>query len=434
MKFETRELGHGVTFGAVDTDKFKNGYFSLNYILPLTERLVSECNVLTNVLLRGTKKHPSVSSLSKHIGMMYDPVVEVSASKTSRALIFRAGAYFLDSAYLPKGDTTDTLGEVARLLSELLTEPLVTDGAFSAEYTESEKKRQIDRIRSKINNKDTYALGRCSTLMLGDIPAAVDALGTEEAVNGVTPSSLYETLTFILNECPIEAVFVGRFTKEAEETVTGLISSLTEKRDPKSIAPMPRLIKPAPFTEPKSVSEDISATQGRMVMGFSMPSTGDSTASAEVFNEIFGGSPVSRLFMNVRERLQLCYYCASAQNHNLNVMYVRSGIDRENEELAREEILRQLKLLCDPESISDSEMSAARLGIINSYRAICDSSAQYATWYINRRLSEKHTDISLCIDEINAVQKSDVSRVAAGVTLNINYFLNGIEEGEQNEP
>ncbi len=430
MKIEARALGHGVTFGAVDTDKFKNGYFSLNYILPLTERLVSECNVLTNVLLRGTKKHPSVSSLSGHIGMMYDPVVEVSASKTSRALIFRVGAYFLDSAYLPKGDKTDTLGEVAGLLAEILTEPLVTDGAFSEECTESEKKRQTDRIRSKINNKDFYALERCSTLMLGDIPAAADALGTEESVRGVTTTSLYETLQFILNECPIEAVFVGRFTREAEATVIGLITSLTEKRSEEGLIPMPRLIKPTPFKEPKSVSEDISASQGRMVMGFSVPDNGECTASIEVFNEIFGGSPISRLFMNVRERLQLCYYCASAQNYNLNVMYVRSGIDRENEELAREEILRQLKLLGDPENISDAEMHAARLGLINSYRAICDSPAQYATWYINRRLSERHTDISRCINEINAVQRSDVSNVAAGIKLNINYFLNGTEETE----
>ena len=46
-------------------------------------------------------------------------------------------------------------------------------------------------------------------------------LGTEEAVSAVTPSSLYEMLDFILKKCPAEAVFAGKFSKDAEKTDGG---------------------------------------------------------------------------------------------------------------------------------------------------------------------------------------------------------------------
>ncbi len=427
MKVENRTLGKGVTLGIINTDKFKNNYFAVNFLLPLSDKSISECNVLASVLLRGTKRHPSVSSISKHIGMIYDPSIEVSATKTSSALVFKIGAYFLCNEYLPKNEKTDVFGEVTSLMTELLTEPVTENGVLSATFTESEKKRQIDKIKARINNKDSYALSRCNTLMLGDIPAACEALGTEAAVSAVTPKSLYETLNFILKKCPLEAVFAGKLTKSAEKTATDFITSLVADRDEAELIPYPTVIKPSFGGEPKDITEDISATQGRMVMGFSMPNAGERTGAVEVFNEIFGGSPVSRLFANVRERLQLCYYCASAQNLGLNVMYVRSGINRENLDEARGEIMRQLMLLKNPENISAEELSAAKLGIVSSYNSTCDSPVRYASWYINRRIAGKHTDIEECKRDVSVADAKSVSDVACAVKPVINYFLNGVE-------
>lgn len=426
MSIEIRSLGAGATLGIINTDKFKNSYFAVNFLLPINDKNIAECNVLASVLLRGTQKYPNMSALSKHIGMIYDPNIEVSATKTARAVVFKVGAYFLSNDYLPKNEKTDVFGETASLMLDFLKAPFTENGALSVSYTESEKKRQIDRIKARINNKDSYALSRCSSLLLGDIPAACESLGTEEAVNAVTPESLYGMLSFILEKCPIEAVFAGKFTSDAEKTALDFIFSLTKGRREEDLIPVPELIKPSFYGEVRSVTEDVSATQGRMVMGFSMPRT-EENAAVTVFNEVFGGSPVSRLFTNVRERLQLCYYCASAQNFALDIMYVRSGINKENVELAREEILRQLDDLRASENISDEELYSAKLGMISEYKATRDSVMRYASWYINRRISGKDTDIDRCIENVENVDAAAVSEVARGVTLQLNYFLNGIE-------
>ena len=270
---------------------------------------------------------------------------------------------------------------------------------------------------------------RCNTHFLGNIPAACDSKGTEESVNAVTPKSLYEMLNFIIKKCPVEAVFAGKFNKKTEETLLTLLSAIAAKRTEDDIIPCPKLVKPSFGDKVLNVTEDISANQGRMVMGFHVMRSGEDTAPYEVFNDIFGGSPVSRLFTNVRERLQLCYYCSSAQNLNLDVMYVRSGINPENTELAKGEILSQLESLKFPESISDEELSAAKTGILSAYKTTCDGLTQYASWYTNRRISGRHTDIERCIEAVSKVDKAAVSAVARGIKPVINYFLNGTEKG-----
>jgi predicted Zn-dependent peptidase len=80
--------------------------------------------------------------------------------------------------------------------------------------------------------------------------------------------------------------------------------------------------------------------------------------AAILFNEIFGGSPASKLFMNVRERLSLCYYCSSHYDSYFGNMTVSSGVDGANAELAKREILAQLEDM-KAGKISDVEFSAA---------------------------------------------------------------------------
>ena len=53
MKIENRALGIGATLGVIKTDKFKNNYFALNFLLPLNDENIAKCNVLSSVLLRG---------------------------------------------------------------------------------------------------------------------------------------------------------------------------------------------------------------------------------------------------------------------------------------------------------------------------------------------------------------------------------------------
>ena len=165
-----------------------------------------------------------------------------------------------------------------------------------------------------------------------------------------------------------------------------------------------------------------------MVLNFSIPRRNACDASPMIFDEIFGASPVSRLFTNVRERLSLCYYCASSYNMPLSRFVVRSGLDIANKGKAYDEIMRQIGLLSDPENISDEELMMAKKSRISAYKALGDSPARYAEWYISRSILGVDTDYGRMIDAINNVTKADVASVARDMKLTVSYFLDGNEK------
>ena len=40
---------------------------------------------------------------------------------------------------------------------------------------------------------------------------------------------------------------------------------------------------------------------------------------------LFGGTPNSKLFLNVREKLSLCYYCSASYNSMKGIMLVQAA-------------------------------------------------------------------------------------------------------------
>lgn len=62
-----------------------------------------------------------------------------------------------------------------------------------------------------------------------------------------------------------------------------------------------------------------------------------------MMNGVYGGSLTSKLFMNVREKMSLCYYASSGTERFKGVMVVSSGVDMDKYETARKEIMAQLE-------------------------------------------------------------------------------------------
>lgn len=434
MGIKSWEIAPGAEAALIPSDKFKSSFFSLNFQLPLSDEYITQSNLLSAVLIRGCEKYKTSAELGRRIAMLYDPDISIRTAKTPHALLFRVNVYFPDSRYIPAFESDagcgDIFDEVTGLVSELLTAPLTENGGLLPGYVAGEKKNQIDCIRARINNKDAYAAYRGEKLTLGNIPYACDSLGTEEELERATPESLYRLLKLILGRAKLLAVFAGNYGKDPEKKIERFIMSLLGERRAEDILQCPKPEMPVKPENASEYTEEIDAVQSRLVlaydMGQGMPGISpDRAAAFAVFNDIFGASAVSRLFLNVRERLNLCYYCSSVQQPSTGIMYVMSGISEENRELVIAETQRQLNSMCDPESITEEDMAGAKENILSSYRMLPDSLVQYAEWYISRDVSGRSTDTERYVSALKAVTKEDVASVAAKARLIVSYFLRG---------
>ncbi len=424
MKINEKQYSKGVECGIIDTKKFKTDYFCLSYTLPMTEYNISAASVLAFVISRGTQKHKTLLDINRHLVSLYDADTSVYVSKSAGGLTFRISAAMLDSVYATDG--CDVFGGTLDFIREILFAPLAVDGELNDEYTASEKKRAYDRIDAEINNKDRFALQRANALAYADTPFALSENGTKQCIDGITPSSLYEMLTFITTGCPAQAVFAGNYTEQKAHSLDKFLYEIAQKNNGARLSQTEN--KLPCFDKAVAVAEEVAAKQGRMVLNFDIGKRAYTDAAPMIFDEIFGASPVSRLFANVRERMSLCYYCASSYIMPLGAVIIRSGLDKDNAPKAKEEIQRQIKLLSEPENITDEELDTAKISRISVYKALSDSTSRYADWYLSRRLMGAPADIEQMISAINAVTKEDVAAVAKNMRLRLDYFLDGKED------
>ena len=175
-----RELFPGVWLRAVHTNKFKSSYLSVTLLAPLDRKTAGANALIPEVLRRGSAVHPDMESLSAALDELYGGAIEPAVRKRGETQCVGFAASFLDDAYALKGEKI--LEPAADLLCELLLKPYTQDGHFCPDYTAGEKANLIDRIRSQINDKRTYATQRLTQEMCKYEAFGVDKLGDEETL------------------------------------------------------------------------------------------------------------------------------------------------------------------------------------------------------------------------------------------------------------
>lgn len=144
---------------------------------------------------------------------------------------------------------------------------------------------------------------------------------------------------------------------------------------------------------------------------------------------MFGGYAHSKLFMNVREKASLCYYCASRLDNYKGVMYVYSGIESENYEKAVKIIDEQLKDMIAG-NFTDKEIELAKKSLINSKLESMDqASGMMAHEALNKLLKEPLT-VEEWVNEVNSVTAEQIVSVAKKIKEDTIFFLTGKEVTE----
>ena len=152
----------------------------------------------------------------------------------------------------------------------------------------------------------------------------------------------------------------------------------------------------------------------------------DDRYALSVLNSVFGAGAHSKLFNNVREKLSLAYYASSQLEKFKGMMIVNAGIEFENFQKAKDEILVQLEEI-KKGNISDFEFDASIKTIVNAYNSYYDDQRALVSLHLSNSVVGTNTEISEYIENISKVTKEDVVRVARKLQLDTVYFLKGKE-------
>ncbi len=424
MNFTRKELADGIYFSAVEETKFKSNLISLRFILPLEKETAAKNALLFPVLLRGSEHFPSIESIRKEEESIYDSHVSDSVFKRGDTQVLELRLNLLDNRFAIDG--MDITARALALLEDLLLHPLTKNGVFLSAYVESEKEKLIDDIEAQINDKRRYAMMRLVEEMFEGEKYGISELGTVETVEAICPHCLMQTYHDLLETARIEIFAVGNFDLPAlTDTFRAMFENILRRYE---ALPETEVLK-TPKSEIKTVYERQNITQGKLSLGFFTGAsvTDEDYHVMQMLNVIFGAGVTSKLFLNVREKLSLCYYCSSSENGQKGYLTVNSGIEFQNEKKAVNEILFQLSQIQNG-NISENEMRDARLALLDAIGRIDDSTGNILNWYFSGVMNGRVITPDEKRELVESVTREDIVQKAKKIVLDTYYFLCSEEE------
>lgn len=430
METVRTELIPGVWLTALRSDKFKTGCLSINLLTQLKRETAAFNAVLPFVLRRGTRFHPDMQTIAAELDSLYGTGVEPIVRKIGEIQCIGFYASFPDHKYLPAG--SEVFEKTANLSCEMLLAPNTRGGLFLPAYVESEKEKLLELIRSRVNEKRSYAHFRLLEQMCCYEDYAVSRFGMEDTAESIYYQKLTKYYHSLISASPVEIFYCGSMeASKVANILSDALSGMTRGEINYDIGTDIRMN--AVEDKVRSFVDEMSVTQGKLVMGFRLGECMEEPdlAAIYVFNAVYGSGVTSKLFMNVREKLSLCYYASSLVDTHKGLMLVSSGVDFDKVDEAKSEILAQLEAVKSGD-ISDEELEAARRSVASDLCACLDSQGELEGFYLANTID----GLEFSPDELAAlvcdVSREDVIKIASSVVLDAEYFLRG--GSEDNEP
>lgn len=417
MELIRTELARGVRLSYLPSRKFKTGMLSANFVLPVTKGSMETDSLLGAVLRRGSERYGDMKQISEALDLLYGAQVTPVFRRKSERCCIGFTASCVDDAFVPGG--MQLLESTTEMLFEILLHPALENGVFRSDYVQQEKDNLLDAIRSRINDKREWADYRLmKELCAGE---AYGLTREEEDVLTITPESLFARWREVLETAPLELFYCGSAPLErVEKAMRHALRDLPRG----TLLTLPPVYPHVAREEVQRITERMDVTQGKLAMGFSC--TAEDVPAMILANTLFGGSSNSKLFMNVREKLSLCYYAFSGYHRSKGLVTVSSGVEFANFQRAFDEIMLQLEAVQNFD-LEDWELPGARSTVRNAFRSYADSQRRLEDFTLGESVSGEDRLLEDYLHDLENATEERIQAAAKTVRLDTAYFLTGKE-------
>ena len=408
----------------IHTEKFKTVTIKVCLKRPLVPEEITIRNLLGNVLLESTEKHPS----RRYMGMMtenlYGFSCQMDTYRSGNYMMTTLSASFLDEKYTEPG----MLKKSIQFLIEILSCPNVQKGAFDEHSFNICKEGLKAAIESYDENPTRYAKRRLLQSMEENATYACMPCGTLEDLENITPQNLYEYYESVMKSDLVDIFVCGNVN--GEELKNMLLSEFhikTIKKPGKS-----HMITHNKYRKRcKITKESRDITQSILMIGCKLdhPTEYERKYVMGLYNHLLGGGGDSRLYQTVREKHSLCYSIYSSASGVDNLLYIQAGIDKDRFKKTTELIRKEMKKIALGD-IKEEEIEK----YITMYLASCKEIEDSPNDLISLVMAQEylHNDpLEVKEKEVLKLTKEMVVEFASKVRLDTIYLLEGEKSHEE---
>lgn len=414
-----KQLANGVHLNILPSKQFKTNRIQIKFITPLKKEILAKRTLLSSLLETSSTQYSDQNKVAQKLADLYGAGFSIDVQTKGKFHIMEMGMNLVNEAYLTTNQPL--INEAIAFLREMIYEPLTSGATFDDETFKHEKENMAVYVQSVYDNKQAYAGQKSNALYFSEqADYALPSYGDLTSLEAITNPDLYAYYQEMLVKDAVE-IYVQGDVDEAEViqafekyAFTDRVSSLEGV-----------FIERHHDTEITRVNEEQEITQAKLNMLYSSPVTfhDDHYFPSLVANGIFGGSPLSKLFVNVREKASLAYYASSSLDTFKGKLTVQSGIESKNQEAVEKIVTQQLEDVIAGE-FSEELMGQIKSGIENQFLLGLDSqNAIIANEFVKTLVPTSELSQEEWLRRLQAVTKEEVQEAAKSWNLQVVYCL-----------
>ncbi len=408
----------------IKTNRFKTVSVNLMFRKRIVKEEITMCNFLADMLTFSSKNYKTRREMAIAQQDLYACEVDFSCYRLGNYYNTDISLLCLNEKYTEKGMLKKTI----EYLADIIFNPNVVDGHFDEVSFNIVKNNTATQIESVKEDMRKYSLIKMLEKMGPDETYSLHGFGYLEDLEKITPKNLYAFYEKFLRSSGLEIFVLGDIDFIEIEKIfkDNFKFDIYHQKKKDFIIEHSNIRK-----IPKQIVEDYPSSQGKLSIGCKIRDLTDfeRNYALTIFNMIFGGSSESKLFRSVREKNSLCYYISSNSNKIDNLLFITSGIAKNNLKKTVSLIKRELKNMRDGK-ISDEEIEMAK----TRYLAIIEEMYDYPLQIISYYYASEILDADLPQERKNQVLKvtrDDIISVAKKINIDTIYLLGG-ENDEEN--
>jgi len=405
IRYDRSVIGEGMTLTRIIDPKYKTNIVRVRFVVPIDPENTGTNSLLMSLLVTSNSEIRSRSELSSKFMGLYGTSIGSIAGNVSDYQAMGISMNMIMDKYTIGSEVISE--EAVRQLLLCVLSPDITDGKFNENYFRLRKQELLDNIAASVNDKRTYAYLKAKEVIYEGEPAANTDFGTAERAESITQEELMAQYRYLLESAVIDITVCGG------GEIDGAVDMLKEafsKLERKSVVKVDYRTL-SPLKNEVCVKEEyMDVKQCKMFMAYK--SDYDDIYVCKVMSCLLGGSAFSKLFLNVREKLSLCYGCDSYYSELKGVMLIESGVDAVNIEKAQEAIREQVKIL-QGGGFTEEELENTKMYIKSNFMANYDSEWDMAAWYrAQNSRGTAYTPEEVCdiVDRITAEQVTECAK------------------------
>ncbi|MEE5988421.1 insulinase family protein [Ligilactobacillus equi] len=378
--------------------------------------------LITSVLETASAKYPTQKQLADHLSYLYGANFGIYINRYGRLNQVIASLTLANDRFLK--DDTNLLAAGLDFLNEVLVNPLLDEaGLFDEKIFTLQQKNLASYIKSIQDNKRSYVAMQIQSAYYTDVVQATPQMGTPEDVLALDRAEVTAYYHQMLAQDEVLITINGEVDPMQVEADCQTSLNLVARPAQKWQLYYQQALLPAVIRKVEKQVLNQSKLDFVFALNYQHPAE---NYAAILFNTLFGASPLSKLFVNIREKQSMAYYASSSLNAFTNSLLIQTGIEGRNAKKVEMLVLEQLTSIIAGD-FSAQELQMAKEEIITAWESQLDSQGNDLNQKNLNHFLNHQSDYATKVAKLQAVTKAQVQAVAQKARLQAVYLLDGQE-------